>query len=112
MITVTKVDNKGGSSITPTTGTVVPGTTFTYTIVVSNSGPSTATNVAVSDPLPAGERRHLERQRPQQHPGAQRHHRQPGGRASVTYTVTASVLPTASSQLVNTVSINGTPVSI
>src|ERR1051326_8990540 len=32
----------------------VPGTSTTYTIVVSNSGPSTATNVAVSDPLPAG----------------------------------------------------------
>src|SRR5207245_2161376 len=33
---------------------VVPGTSTTYTIVVSNSGLSTATSVAVSDPLPAG----------------------------------------------------------
>ncbi len=51
---VTKVDNKGGSSITPSTGTVVPGTSFTYTVVVSNYGPSSATSVLVSDTLPAG----------------------------------------------------------
>ncbi len=51
---VTKVDNVGGSSITSSVGTVVPGTSLTYTITVSNSGLSTATSVAVSDPLPAG----------------------------------------------------------
>ncbi|MCY2993097.1 MAG: hypothetical protein NTY19_35225, partial [Planctomycetota bacterium] len=51
---VTKVDSKGGSSITPSTGTVVPGTSFIYTITVSNAGPSTATNVTVSDPVPSG----------------------------------------------------------
>ena len=51
---VTKVDNKGGSSITNTVGTVVPGTGFIYNITVSNAGPSTATNVTVSDPIPAG----------------------------------------------------------
>jgi uncharacterized repeat protein (TIGR01451 family) len=51
---VTKVDNVGGSSITGSIGSVVPGNSFTYTITVSNSGPSTATNVAVNDSVPAG----------------------------------------------------------
>src|SRR4029077_13982178 len=43
-------------SVTKSDGvpSVIPGQTTTYTIVVSNSGPSTATNVVVSDPLPAG----------------------------------------------------------
>ncbi len=50
---ITKVDNKGGSSITPTTGNVTPGNPLTYTIVVSNSGPSTATGSKVADTLPA-----------------------------------------------------------
>src|SRR5262249_7899633 len=45
-----------GLSITKDDGktTVVPGTTTTYTITVSNAGPSTATGAALSDPLPAG----------------------------------------------------------
>ncbi|WGJ15796.1 DUF11 domain-containing protein [Methylocapsa sp. D3K7] len=34
--------------------TVVAGTTLTYTINVSNLGPNNATNVVVTDPLPAG----------------------------------------------------------
>jgi uncharacterized repeat protein (TIGR01451 family) len=34
--------------------TAVPGTSTTYTIVVSNGGPSTAKDVTVSDPVPAG----------------------------------------------------------
>lgn len=50
---ITKVDNKGGSRITPTTGNVTPGNPLTYTIVVSNSGPSTATGSKVADTLPA-----------------------------------------------------------
>jgi uncharacterized repeat protein (TIGR01451 family) len=33
---------------------VVPGTSTTYTIVVSNSGPAAVTGAAISDPLPAG----------------------------------------------------------
>src|SRR5262249_14333859 len=53
-ISVTKVDNKGGSSVTGSVGTVVPGTSFTYTIIVSNAGPSTATNETVSDSFPVG----------------------------------------------------------
>ena len=45
-----------GLSITKTDGvtSVVPGTSTTYTIVVSNAGPSAATGAALSDPLPAG----------------------------------------------------------
>src|SRR5439155_1241673 len=44
------------AGVTKTDGvaTAVPGTTTTYTIVVTNTGPSTATNIAVSDPLPVG----------------------------------------------------------
>jgi uncharacterized repeat protein (TIGR01451 family)/fimbrial isopeptide formation D2 family protein len=34
--------------------TVVPGNAFTYTISVTNNGPSSATGVTVSDPAPAG----------------------------------------------------------
>jgi uncharacterized repeat protein (TIGR01451 family) len=45
-----------GLSITKTDGTTtaVPGTSTTYTIVVSNAGPSVATGAALSDPLPVG----------------------------------------------------------
>ncbi|HEX8408287.1 MAG TPA: IPTL-CTERM sorting domain-containing protein [Thermoanaerobaculia bacterium] len=39
---------------TTTSTTAAPGTNVTYTITVSNSGPSTATNVVVNDTLPAG----------------------------------------------------------
>jgi uncharacterized repeat protein (TIGR01451 family) len=43
-------------SITKTDGetSVVPGTTTTYTIVVSNLGPNAVSGASVSDPLPAG----------------------------------------------------------
>jgi uncharacterized repeat protein (TIGR01451 family) len=43
-------------SITKTDGntSVVPGTSDTYTITVSNNGPDTVTGASVSDPLPAG----------------------------------------------------------
>jgi uncharacterized repeat protein (TIGR01451 family) len=43
-------------SVTKTDGVTiaVPGTSTTYTIVVANTGPSMATSIAVSDPLPAG----------------------------------------------------------
>ncbi len=39
-------------SVTPST--TAPGTNVTYTLVVTNNGPSTAKDVKVSDPLPAG----------------------------------------------------------
>src|SRR5262249_5271051 len=39
---------------TPDNGTVTAGDTATFTIVVTNNGPGTATGVAISDPVPAG----------------------------------------------------------
>ncbi len=50
---VTKTDSVGGSSITPSVGSAVPGGAITYTITAYNDGTSTATNVLVSDPMPA-----------------------------------------------------------
>ena len=50
-LAITKTDNDGGSSVTSTSGTAVPGTSITYTVVASNSGPSTATGASVTDPL-------------------------------------------------------------
>ena len=44
-VSVTKTDHLSS---------VVPGTSTTYTIEVTNGGPSTATSISVSDPLPAG----------------------------------------------------------
>ena len=41
-LTLVKTDNDGGSSVTDTMGTAVPGTSITYTIVVSNSGSGAA----------------------------------------------------------------------
>ena len=42
-LSITKVDNHGGSSITPSTGTVSQGDTLIYTIVVTNTGTGTLT---------------------------------------------------------------------
>ncbi|GIV83010.1 MAG: hypothetical protein KatS3mg052_0017 [Candidatus Roseilinea sp.] len=45
---------KAQSVVTPITGTVQPGGTITYTLLVTNAGPSSATSVTVTDNLPAG----------------------------------------------------------
>ena len=52
----TAVDEQADLSITKTDDAdpVVAGTDLTYTLVVTNDGPSDATNVVVTDPLPAG----------------------------------------------------------
>src|SRR5206468_6829500 len=96
-------------SVTKSDGvtSVVPGTTTTYTIVVSNSGPSTATNVAVSDPLPAGVTSFS---------WSGNGHTNVSGAvsdtiaslapgASVTYTVVASISASATADVVNTVTV-------
>src|SRR5207248_1393239 len=96
-------------SVSKTDGvtSVVPGTSTTYTIVVANSGPSTATSVAVSDPLPAGvtsfswsgngktnQSGALSDTIASLAPGA-----------SVTYTVVAQISPSATGSLANTVTV-------
>jgi uncharacterized repeat protein (TIGR01451 family) len=53
----TSSDGDGGTliaNIDDTKTSVAPGTDTTYTIVVSNTGPSDVTGASVSDPLPAG----------------------------------------------------------
>jgi uncharacterized repeat protein (TIGR01451 family) len=50
-VTITMTDNDGGSSITPTTGSAAPGSSITYTIVASNTGPSTITGAETYNPL-------------------------------------------------------------
>jgi uncharacterized repeat protein (TIGR01451 family) len=50
-VSVTVIDNHGGSSITGAVGTVVHGTSLTYTIVASNTGPSTVTGAELYNPL-------------------------------------------------------------
>jgi uncharacterized repeat protein (TIGR01451 family) len=99
--------NDVGVTKTDGISSVVPGTTTTYTIVVTNTGPSTATNVAVSDPLPAGVTSftwsghgHTNVSGPLTDtiiilaPGA-----------SVTYTVTALISPSATGSVTNTVTV-------
>jgi uncharacterized repeat protein (TIGR01451 family) len=52
-LSITKTDNNGGSSITGAVGTVAPGAGETYTITVSNNGPSNVTGAGVVDTMPA-----------------------------------------------------------
>ena len=48
-VSVTKVDDKGGSSITSSIGSLVAGQPITYTISVANNGPDTAAALQITD---------------------------------------------------------------
>ncbi len=52
-LSITKIDNAGGSSITDTTGNVKTGQSLTYTVVVTNTGTAAATGVTIADPVPS-----------------------------------------------------------
>jgi uncharacterized repeat protein (TIGR01451 family) len=55
-LAVTKIDDRGGSSVTSATGTVTRGQSITYTIVVTNNGPDAVTGATIADTLPGGAR--------------------------------------------------------
>ena len=113
----TETPQQADLSITKTDGvtSAVPGTAVTYTIVVTNNGPSAATNVVVADTFPAtltgvtwtsvGSA------------GVTGNDPSGGGNindtvtfipvgGTVTYTVTATIAPAATGSLANTATIN------
>jgi uncharacterized repeat protein (TIGR01451 family) len=123
-------------SLTPQTGlavtktdsqtTAVPGLSTTYTIVVSNAGPSDATGVTLSDPLPLGVTSATWEFRSETGGGGVTGPLQGTGPlsttvnlpkgATVTFTFTAQIDPTATGTLTNTATATppaggGTPAS-
>jgi uncharacterized repeat protein (TIGR01451 family) len=53
-LAVTMTDNAGASSVTGAAGTVSSGGTIVYTIVATNSGPTTVSGISLQDTLPEG----------------------------------------------------------
>jgi uncharacterized repeat protein (TIGR01451 family) len=118
-LNLTKTDNDGGSSITSTSGTAVPGTTITYTVVVSNAGPSTVTGAEIYDPVASIKAFSSDTWTGTGSGGATGYTSSgsgsiddivtvpPGG--SVTYTVTAVIRSTASGTLSNTATLTPPP---
>ena len=52
-LAITKVDSVGGSSVTPSIGTAIPGNAITYTVVATNNGPNDVTGAKIADMFPA-----------------------------------------------------------
>ena len=114
----TKKDSAGGNSTTGANGTAIPGTNITYTISVTNTGPSEAQNFLVSDTLPG-----VAQQRKSGSPHAQHRHKRHRATlgssspytlsdtvtlavgASITYYVTAAIPATATGPLPNTANL-------
>ena len=118
-LSITKTDNHGGSSITSTTGTVVPGLSNTYTIVAANSGPTAASGVAVTDALALNPDITSDTWTATQSGGASGFTAAGTGNiadsvnlpagASVTYTVVAAIKSSAMGTLTNTATITTPP---
>ncbi len=120
-LSITKTDNDGGSSVTNAVGTAVPGTSITYTIVASNSGPSTTTGASVTDPLTLNPAIASDTWTATGSGGATGFSASgsgsiadsvtipPGG--SVTYTVTATIYSSATGTMANTATASATDAS-
>jgi uncharacterized repeat protein (TIGR01451 family) len=115
-----------GLSLTKTDGqtTAVPGTSTTYTIVVSNAGPSAASGATLSDPLPAGVTAATWTETDSSGGGSVTGPSSGSGAltttvdlpvgATVTFSFTAAIDPRATGTLVNTATVTplgGTPTS-
>ena len=120
VMTITKIDSAGGSSVTGAVGTVVQGQTLTYTIVVSNTGTQagTITGAMVNDPFPTfftatnfatSETGRAQITTANHTPtGINDTVTLPAG-STITYTVTGTVSGTATGTLINPASISDTP---
>ena len=114
-VTVTMADNDGGSSVTAATGSAVAGSSITYTIVASNSGPTTVIGAEIIDPLSADTDHSRDLMDGRGCRGATGFTRSGSGTiddiinipagGSVTYTVVATVSPSASGTLSNPVTL-------
>ncbi|HEX3998078.1 MAG TPA: choice-of-anchor D domain-containing protein [Pirellulales bacterium] len=114
-LSITKTDNDGGSSITAAVGSAIPGDTITYTIKVANSGPSAANGATVADTFPAGILSDTYTVATTGGAVDLTHAASGSGNiadtvdlpsgATITYTVTATVNPSATGSLANTATV-------
>ncbi len=120
-LAITKTDSDGGSSVTSTKGTAVAGTSITYTVVASNSGPSTTTGASVTDPLALNPAITSDTWTATGSGGAAGFSPSGSGSiadsvtipagGSVTYTVTANLRPSAAGTLTNTATASASDAS-
>jgi uncharacterized repeat protein (TIGR01451 family) len=115
-LSVSKVDNDGGSSITAHQGSATPGTSITWTIVATNNGPADTSGVTIADTFPVAVTN------PSWTAAANggacgfsasgtgniddTSVSMPNG-SSVTYTITAPISPSATGTLANTATVSG-----
>ncbi len=113
---ITTSDNRGGSSVGSVTGTVDRGSRITYTVTVTNSGSGAATGLTIADPLPSALTSAT--YTATETGGASGYTASGSGNiddtavslpagSTITYTLTATVSPTASGTLSNTPTLSG-----
>jgi uncharacterized repeat protein (TIGR01451 family) len=118
-LTITNSDNAGGSSATGTTGSLVPGATVKFTVVVTNSGPSNGVGIQIADPVGANANLSNVTYTAVGTGGATGFTATGTGSvldtvglpvgATITYTITAEVVPGASGTMSNTATVTVGP---